>query len=150
MFFLNTGYPRVGGVLNPSREVGLLRKHKSLQERMCCGVYQKLMTWLLVKVPTSSHGTKIIEHYHGPGSVLAHVIPPNKQINRQTSSPCSKDPPSPIFKNLSIVDLQYFFNFCSTAKWPDHTPFPVLYSRAPLPFRSCSFKGNLSGLGWEH
>ena len=40
------------------------------------------------------------------------------------------------FFKISIVDLQCFFNFCCTGKWPDHTQFPVLYSGTPLPLHS--------------
>ena len=31
-----------------------------------------------------------------------------------------------------VCDLQCFFNFCCTAKWPNNTEFPGLYSRASL------------------
>ena len=40
------------------------------------------------------------------------------------------------FYYSSIVDLQCFIKFCGTSKWPNHTHFPVLCRRIPLPIHS--------------
>ena len=39
-------------------------------------------------------------------------------------------------KIIITVDLQCFIKFCCTAQWPNHTHFPVLYNRIPLPIHS--------------